>query len=105
MIDKVAGVAGHDKTPLIISAIAMCVSLLSLLVTIIVLIDNAELRGRYAEQSAHSQIQDIQAITTQAYINSLRLLMNKAGIQSPDPPKFPSELITTDEHSKRERQR
>lgn len=86
-------VAGHDKTPLVISAVAMCVSLLSLLVTVIVLVSNAELRGRYAEQSIHSQTQDIQQMTTQAYINSLRLIMKSAGIPTPDPPKLPGELI------------
>lgn len=85
-------VAEHDKAPLAISVVAMCVALLSLLITVIVLINNAELRGHIAEQSIHSQTQDIQQMTTQAYINSLRLIMKSAGINTPDPPKFPSEL-------------
>lgn len=82
-------VAEHNTTPLVISVVAMIVALLALLTNIVILVSSSKVEGRYTEQSAQNQLQGEQIMTLEAYVNSLRIIMTKAGIETPEMPKLP----------------
>lgn len=71
------------KVPLIVSLLSVVLSIMSLLVTILIAVQFANLEGRLSEQSTNKKTEEMKLETLEAYVNDLRIRMVKAGLDVP----------------------